>query len=165
MSCSRAETSRLRLLLGWTGTVFESAARLRRQRHTSLDEDLLDPGPGLAAWTAEVIAPERYDVVIKCLNGRLMVPWVTALTAVKGVPLVIWTGMWWHPETVAHRLTRRLTRAVYNRADAIAVYGSHVTHYLVSEEHVAPDKIVVVGQAVPRENLVDVERGDSSSQS
>jgi glycosyltransferase involved in cell wall biosynthesis len=112
--------------------------------------------PGLARR----LTPRRYDVVVKCLNGRLMVPWVTAIAAARNLPLVTWTGMWHHPRTPSHRLGRPLTRAVYRRSDAIAVYGSHVRDHLVRREKVDPRKVVVVGQAVPGEALERLERED-----
>ncbi len=94
------------------------------------------------------LGPRRYDAVVKNLNGKLMLP-LTFLTArLRGVPFVLWTGMWHHPTTRSHRLTHGLTRRVYAGADAIVVYGEHVKRFLVEEEGVDAGKIFVAGQAV-----------------
>src|SRR5438128_830271 len=66
----------------------------------------------------KVIARGGYDVVIKCLNGKLMVPLAYASARRAGVPIVMWTGMWDHPATLVHTLTRPLVRALYRRSDA-----------------------------------------------
>ena len=91
---------------------------------------------------------DRYDVVIKCINGRLMVPYVFALSRRRQIPFVLWTGIWMHPRTLAHRATRRLTEAVYRGADAIVAYGDHVRRFLEDVEGVDPAKIFVAGQAI-----------------
>ena len=77
---------------------------------------------------------ERYDVVVKCLNGKLMTPWVVSLAHARRLPLVVWTGMWYHPRTLFHRLSAPATRTVYRQADTIVVYGEHVKRFLVDEE-------------------------------
>jgi glycosyltransferase involved in cell wall biosynthesis len=91
---------------------------------------------------------DRYDVVVKCLNGKLMVPFVQAITRARGLPLVVWTGMWYHPRRPFHRLTRPLTYQVYRNADAIVTYGEHVRDYIADIPGVHPEKIFVAGQAV-----------------
>lgn len=105
--------------------------------------------PGLA-WT---LTRRRYDAVVKCLNGKLMVPFVVALCRLRGLPLVIWTGMWYHPTTRFHRYTRRLTEIAYREAGAIVVYGEHVKRALVEAHGVAAEKIFVAGQAVEPERF------------
>lgn len=96
---------------------------------------------------------ERYDVVVKCLNGKLMTPWVAGLALARAVPLVVWTGMWYHPRTTLHRLSAPLTRALYAHADALVVYGEHVRHFLVDEQGVEDAKIFTAGQAVDGEKF------------
>lgn len=91
---------------------------------------------------------ERYDVVVKCLNGKLMVPWVAGLARARNLPLVLWTGMWYHPRTFVHRLSEPLTDLVYRQADAIVVYGEHVKRFLLERQGVNTSKVFVAGQAV-----------------
>jgi glycosyltransferase involved in cell wall biosynthesis len=95
----------------------------------------------------------RYDAVVKCLNGRLMLPLVYFTCKLRGVPLVIWTGMWYHPRTSFHRLTRPLTEALYRRADAIVTYGTHVKQFVCEVDGVDPQKVFVAGQAVDPESF------------
>jgi glycosyltransferase involved in cell wall biosynthesis len=115
--------------------------------------------PGLASR----LTRDRYDVVVKCLNGRLMVPYVFALVRARRLPIVLWTGMWHHPQTLAHRVTAPLTDAVYRAADAVVVYGGHVERYLTTEHRTAAGKIFVAGQAVTGEGVVPVDPGANQS--
>lgn len=96
---------------------------------------------------------ERYDVVVKCLNGKLMTPWVVSLARARRLPLVVWTGMWYHPRTLFHRLSAPATRTVYRQADTLVVYGEHVRRFLVDEEDIESSKIFVAGQAVDGERF------------
>ena len=90
----------------------------------------------------------RYDAVVKGLNGKLMLPLTYGTAKLRGVPFVLWSGMWHHPTTAGHRRTRRLVNRIYRGADAIVVYGEHVKRFLVEEEAVDAAKIFVAGQAV-----------------
>ena len=85
--------------------------------------------PGLAL----ALDPRRYDAVVKSLNGRLMLPLVYGASRARGLPFVLWTGMWHHPRTGFHRVSRPLTRHVYRSAEAIVAYGEHVKRYLVAD--------------------------------
>ena len=91
---------------------------------------------------------DRYDAVVKCLNGRLMLPLTYVTCRLRGLPIVIWTGMWMHPRTRVHRLTRPLTEAIYRHADAIVTYGEHVKRFVCEVDGVDPAKVFVAGQAV-----------------
>lgn len=105
-------------------------------------------GQALLPGIVRRLGRKRYDAVVKNLNGKLMLP-LTFLTAkLRGVPFVLWTGMWFHPTTRTHRLTHFMTKAVYRGADAIVVYGEHVKRFLVEHEGTDPAKIYVAGQAV-----------------
>ena len=46
--------------------------------------------------------PRRYDAVVKCLNGKLMLPLPSAPPRPR-LPFVLWTGMWHHPHDGFHR--------------------------------------------------------------
>lgn len=92
----------------------------------------------------------KYELFIKCINGRFALP-VTYLSAkLKIRPFILWTGIWTRIQTPFHRLAFPLTKFIYRHADAIVVYGSHVKQYLISEE-VLPDKIFVAQHAVDNE--------------
>lgn len=89
----------------------------------------------------------RHDVIIKCINDRFAVP-VTYLAArLRGIPFVLWTGIWCRLTTPAQRLLFPLTLWLYRHADAIVAYGEHVRRYLVSEG-VGADRIFLAPQAV-----------------
>jgi glycosyltransferase involved in cell wall biosynthesis len=103
--------------------------------------------------------PDRYDVVVKCINGRLMVPYTYGLAKRRRIPFVLWTGIWSHPTTPFHRATRPLTEQVYRGSDAIVVYGEHVKRFLSSVRGVDPSKLFVSGQAAPVEPFRALEPG------
>src|SRR5665811_1279431 len=77
-----------------------------------------------------------------------MVLFVTVVAWLRGLPVVIWTGLWYHPVTRLHRHWRWLTNAVYRNANAIVVYGEHVKRSLIAVPGVGRQKIFIVGQAV-----------------
>ena len=108
--------------------------------------------PGLAL----ALHPRRYDAVVKSLNGKLMLPLVYGASRARGLPFVLWTGMWHHPRTGFHRVTRPLTRHVYRAAEAIVAYGEHVERYLVETADVDASKVFVAGQAVEPERFAAV---------
>ena len=49
----------------------------------------------------------RYDAVIKSLNGRVMLPLTCGVSRIRDLPFVLWTGMWYHPQSRFHRVSRR----------------------------------------------------------
>jgi glycosyltransferase involved in cell wall biosynthesis len=94
------------------------------------------------------LGAKRYDAVVKSLNGKLMLPLTFVTAKLRKVPFVLWTGMWFHPTTLTHRLSRPLTEAIYRRADAIVCYGEHVKRFVTQVSGVTSDKVFVAGQAV-----------------
>jgi len=88
-----------------------------------------------------------YDVFVKCINGRFALPATYLVARLRGIPFVLWTGIWMTLQTPFHRLAFPLTRWIYRHADAIAVYGEHVKRYLV-EQGIQDDKIFVAAHAV-----------------
>ncbi len=103
------------------------------------------------------LRPDRYDAVIKNLNGRLMLPSLYGAARLRRVPFVLWTGMWFHPETAFHRLSRPVTEALYRDVPAIVVYGEHVKRVLLEVPGVAGEKIFVAGQAVDASRFTGVQ--------
>lgn len=114
-------------------------------------------GNPLLVGLAGELRRQRYDVVVKCLDGRLMVPYVYGLSRARGIPLVLWSGMWHHPHTRAHRLTRPLVENIYRGADAIVAYGAHVKQFVEMVDGVAPEKVYVAGQAVDSAPYAGIE--------
>jgi glycosyltransferase involved in cell wall biosynthesis len=108
--------------------------------------------PGLALK----LDPRRYDAVVKSLNGKLMLPLVYGASRARGLPFVLWTGMWHHPRTSLHRVTRPPTRHIYRSVEAIVAYGEHVKRFIVETADVDPGKVFVAGQAVEPERFTAV---------
>ena len=100
---------------------------------------------------------DRYDAVIKNLNGRLMLPSLYGAARLRRVPFVLWTGMWFHPRTLFHRASRRVTEALYRDVPAIVVYGEHVKRVLLEVPGVDSAKIFVAGQAVDASRFEGVQ--------
>jgi glycosyltransferase involved in cell wall biosynthesis len=103
------------------------------------------------------LRPDRYDAIIKNLNGRLMLPALYGAARLRRVPFVLWTGMWFHPETPFHRLSRPVTEALYRDVPAIVVYGEHVKRVLLDVPGVDSAKIFVAGQAVDASRFAGVQ--------
>jgi glycosyltransferase involved in cell wall biosynthesis len=115
--------------------------RVELSRISLLGQPLL---PGLARR----LTLARYDAIIMDLSGRLMVPYVYLVARARGIPFVLWTGVWHHPLTTFHRLSRGLTETVYRRSDAILVYGDHVRRALLAVHGVDDEKIFTAAQSV-----------------
>jgi len=99
---------------------------------------------------------ENYDVVVKCINGRLMLPFTYHLARRRGLPFVLWTGLWHHPRTVAHRASRLWVEHIYRGADAIVTYGDHVRRFIGAVPGVTLEKVCVAGQAIDSTPYSDV---------
>ncbi len=74
-----------------------------------------------------------YDCVVCSLTGRLSLLAATRATRAAGVPLVLWVGIWHHPQTLVHRVSRPFARRLYREASAILVYGRHVAAHVAAE--------------------------------
>jgi glycosyltransferase involved in cell wall biosynthesis len=96
------------------------------------------------------LSRSEYDVVVIGLTGRASLVCALAAAARRRVPVVLWVGLWEHPRTPLHRLTRPIVRALYRRAAALLVYGSHVAEY-VEREAGRREGVVVAPQAVDNE--------------
>ncbi len=114
-------------------------------------------GQAIMPGVALTLSRNRYDAVIKSLNGKLMLPLTFGAARTRRVPFVLWTGMWAHPTTRVHKLSQPLTEAVYRKSDAIVAYGEHVRRFLLEVSGVEPDKVFVAGQAVDKDRFTDVQ--------
>ncbi len=102
--------------------------------------------PGLAwrLWRGE------YDVVAAGVNGKFALPVSYVIARLRGLPFVLYTGIWMRVGTPLHRLAFPLLRHVYRNADAVVVYGTHVKRYLLTEG-VREERIFVEPHAVDNE--------------
>ncbi|MDD5005697.1 MAG: glycosyltransferase family 4 protein [Candidatus Omnitrophica bacterium] len=75
---------------------------------------------------------EKTDVFIKTMDDRFALLCVFFISRILRKPLILWTGIWHHPQTLTHKLTYWLTKFIYKNSDAIITYGKHVKNYLVS---------------------------------
>lgn len=75
-------------------------------------------------------ASGRYRAVVGSTGGRLALPaaWVGARRA--GVPFLLWSSLWAHPRSPAHVASHLLLGRLYRHADAVVVYGEHVSAYV-----------------------------------
>jgi glycosyltransferase involved in cell wall biosynthesis len=96
------------------------------------DVDVIAWGePGASQRDAvRAIASGRHRAVIAGLGGRVALPGAYAAARRARIPFVLWASLWDHPRTLAHRLSRRPTNAIYRGADAVVTYGPHVTGYV-----------------------------------
>lgn len=93
-----------------------------------------------------------YDAVISDLTGRATLLATVSTARILGLPLVLWVGIWEHPQTLVHRFSRPLARSLYRSADAILTYGTHVSGY-VERESGRTSKVFVAPQAVENERF------------
>lgn len=94
----------------------------------------------------------KYDAVIMCLAGRFALPASFLLAKIRRKPFILWTGLWYHPESFFHKLSWPLMRFIYRHSDAILVYGLHVKKYLI-EQGVHDKKIFPFWHSVDTEKL------------
>ncbi len=92
----------------------------------------------------------KYDIFIKCINGRFTLPVTFLVARLKHKPFILWTGIWTRIQTPAHRIFFPITRYIYRHSDALVVYGSHTKEYLITEG-VSPAKIFIATHVVKNE--------------
>lgn len=105
-------------------------------------------GHPLLTGLARELRAQEFDVIVKCINGRLMMPYVYSLARLRRLPLVLWSSIWHHPESLAHRITRPLVEHIYRGSDALVVYGEHVRRHVTAVRGVDVAKTFVAGQAI-----------------
>ena len=85
-------------------------------------------------WTRD------YDVLIKCMNGRLELGSAYAIARARNKPFVFWAMIWWQPVTLFGWLSQPALQAVYRGADAVVADGDHISRF-VEANGVDPAKI------------------------
>ena len=103
----------------------------------------LNFNPSLARelWTRD------YDVLVKCVNGRLELATAYAIAKARRKPFVLWTTIWWHPVTLLGWLSQPPLHMVYRGADAIITDGSQIGRFIAGHG-VDPAKIFTAEPAV-----------------
>lgn len=86
-----------------------------------------------AARVVRALRAEKHDAVVVGLTGRASLVAAVLTARALRLPLVLWVGIWAHPETRFHSMSRPLARLLYRRADAILTYGDHVSRYVAAE--------------------------------
>ncbi|MCC6588027.1 MAG: glycosyltransferase family 4 protein [Bryobacterales bacterium] len=89
----------------------------------------------------------KFDVVLKCINGRFALPAAYLAARLRRRPFVLWTGIWSFLDTPFHRAASFIATYIYSHADAVVVYGEHVKRFLVSRG-VDAQRIFVAAHAV-----------------
>ena len=94
-----------------------------------------------------------YDVVILSIVGRFSIISTFVIARFfRRKQIIGWLGMWSHPETLIHRITFPMARAMYRMFDAVLVYGNHSKQYLVNLG-IQADKIFCAWNAVDNKSF------------
>jgi glycosyltransferase involved in cell wall biosynthesis len=104
----------------------------------------LNPGLLAELWRRD------YDILIKCVNGRLELPAAYLTAKLRRRPFVLLASLWRHPTTPFHHLTKPLLRHIYAHSDAIICDGTHVATF-VAKEGADPSKVFVAELAIDNE--------------
>ena len=82
--------------------------------------------------------------IIQGFNGAPYIMLGFCVAKLRGLPYGLWTGMWYHPETFFHTLSRPLVNYIYRHIDYAVVYGTHVRDYLIA--HGTPAEKIFIAQ-------------------
>jgi len=108
----------------------------------------------------------RYDCILFGLVGRLTPLEVWFAASSSRTPIILWTGIWQHPTTFFHRLSRPVVRYLYRSADAVLVYGPHIAEHVAADSgrregvHSAPNAVdnEAFRRLVPQAEIVRLRR-------
>jgi glycosyltransferase involved in cell wall biosynthesis len=101
----------------------------------------LNPRLARELWTRD------YDVLVKCVNGRLELASAYAIAKVRRKPFVLWTTIWWHPVTLLGWFSQPPIQRVYRGADAVIADGSQISRFIAGHG-VDPAKLFTAEPAV-----------------
>ena len=121
------------------------------------EQELPGPLPGMyrtpTSWRlVRALVRARPECVVASLTGRRTLLAAFLYARVSRVPFVLWVGIWSHPQTFFHRISRPVTRSLFRNADALVVYGSHVASY-IEQESGRIDHTFVAVQSVENERF------------
>ncbi len=125
--------------------------------HSVDSRDLRAFEPSSSLALAVALLRGRYNCFVVGMVGRVSLLAALLVARIARRPVVLWVGIWEHPRTLFHRLTRPLVRRLYRRADALLVYGSHVTAYVEAESGRC-HRVFEAPQAVDNERFRSVQR-------
>ena len=77
-------------------------------------------------WTRD------YDVLIKCMNGRLELATAYAIARARNKPFVFWAMIWWQPVTLFGWLSQPAMQTMYRGADAIVTDGDQISRFVTA---------------------------------
>ncbi len=91
---------------------------------------------------------KKYDIVIKCTNGRFALPVTFIVSKLLRKRFILWHSFWHDRDTWSHKyVILPCYKIIWRYSDAILTYGSHGTKYLV-QYGVNPGKIFEAWQSV-----------------
>jgi glycosyltransferase involved in cell wall biosynthesis len=74
----------------------------------------------------------NYTHIIQSVNGPMPVLLGFLIGKLRNKKIILWSSFWRHPSTLFHRISFPVVSFLYNKSDAVVVYGSHVQKYLES---------------------------------
>ena len=86
----------------------------------------LNPRLARELWTRD------YDVLIKCMNGRLELAGAYAIARARNKPFIFWAMIWWQPVTLFGWLSQPAMQTVYRGADAIITDGGQISRFVAA---------------------------------
>lgn len=107
--------------LGTASTAVQATTILGRHLGAGLN---CNPRLTKELWTRD------YDVLIKCLNGRLELASAYAIAKARRKPFIFWATIWWHPVTFLGWLSQPPLQMVYRGADAIVTDGGQISRFV-----------------------------------
>jgi glycosyltransferase involved in cell wall biosynthesis len=110
----------------------------------------LGAGLNVNPQLAKELWSRDYDVLIKCLNGRLELASAYAIAKARRKPFVLWTTIWWQPVTLLGWISQPPLQMVYRGADAIITDGGQISRF-VAGQGIDPTKIFTAEFSVDNE--------------
>ncbi|MFW9928939.1 MAG: glycosyltransferase family 4 protein [Candidatus Thorarchaeota archaeon] len=75
---------------------------------------------------------ENYNIFIQYINGPVEILITFIISKLLNKPFILWTDLCFQPETLFHKISFPFIKFIYLKSDAIVVWGSHVSNYLIS---------------------------------
>ena len=101
-------------------------------RATTITGRPLGAGLNLNPRLARELWTRDYDVLIKCMNGRLELAGSYAIARARNKPFVFWAMIWWQPVTLFGWLSQPAMQAMYRGADAIITDGDQISRFVAA---------------------------------
>ena len=83
------------------------------------------------SWRLFSLFWTSWDFMIKTIDDRFALPLCFWAAKIRRKPFILWAGLWHSPQNRVHRIFSIVTKFIYQRSDAIVVYGIHVRDYLI----------------------------------